>query len=391
MDELIQILDMIYGEWGINVSVFEKTGKILYDAAEKHRGENTTFWSKEEISAFFDQLERDRSPKLRVEYRVCYLTLQGPEQTLIIVGPVFDGEQAVSARRDFLHARGIKDRNYLIPQKNLKELMRFFKIAVRLISGSFISEGELIADFEMLKNIPEQMDEAFSTRDHKEVSRYGHEVEKQWIQGIREGKLVYFKDNQFSFREVGEMVEKNSLKQSEYMAIAALTLASRAAVDGGLDWNRAMELMDIFLRKIADCKNTLEIVNILNQSVEYFAEQVRISKTIKRNNPYVKQSMEYIDDHIREKIGLHDVARTVGLNANYLSQLFSENVGMTMGQYIRKQKLYRAGNMLKYSDLTLSMISAYYSFSSHSHFTDLFRREYGMTPIDYRRKYQRKD
>ena len=63
---------------------------------------------------------------------------------------------------------------------------------------------------------------------------------------------------------------------------------------------------------------------------------------------------------------------------------------MTVGQYINKSKIEAAANMLIYTEQSSLEISNYFDFSSHSHFINSFKKETGMTPNEYRKKYYRK-
>ena len=84
------------------------------------------------------------------------------------------------------------------------------------------------------------------------------------------------------------------------------------------------------------------------------------------------------------KVG--DIAPAIGVNRSYLTRRFKENEGMSIQQYIIRERCSHAANLLKFSDYPISIISEYFCFSSQSHFGKQFKMIYGMTPNEYRSK-----
>ena len=66
---------------------------------------------------------------------------------------------------------------------------------------------------------------------------------------------------------------------------------------------------------------------------------------------------------------------------------FKKETGETIGRYIMKAKLQEAKLLLAYSNRSLPAISNFLFFSSQSHFQNLFKKEFGITPLEYRRKH----
>ena len=69
--------------------------------------------------------------------------------------------------------------------------------------------------------------------------------------------------------------------------------------------------------------------------------------------------------------------------------LFRQETGKSLHDYILAEKIHAAAQMITTSEMSFSEISQYYSFSSQSHFIQCFRKELGMTPLEYRKRYYR--
>ncbi|MBQ1609260.1 MAG: helix-turn-helix domain-containing protein, partial [Lachnospiraceae bacterium] len=67
--------------------------------------------------------------------------------------------------------------------------------------------------------------------------------------------------------------------------------------------------------------------------------------------------------------------------------LFKSELGESASDYIRRLKIDKAKNLLRFSEFTMVEISSYLSFSSQSHFIKVFSEECGMTPKKYREAY----
>ena len=101
----------------------------------------------------------------------------------------------------------------------------------------------------------------------------------------------------------------------------------------------------------------------------------------------ITECLNYIYAHIKERITIEDLARHTDKSTSYISRLFKSELGMPLSDYIRKIKVDKAKNLLRFSDFTMVEISSYLSFSSQSHFIKVFQEECGMTPKKYRDAY----
>lgn len=82
---------------------------------------------------------------------------------------------------------------------------------------------------------------------------------------------------------------------------------------------------------------------------------------------------------------LDDLSESVDLSCFHLCRLFRSYSGMTIGEFIHRQRLRRALEDLEQPDLELTTVALKHGYSSHSHFTSRFGREFERTPSDVRR------
>ena len=121
--------------------------------------------------------------------------------------------------------------------------------------------------------------------------------------------------------------------------------------------------------------------------IVYFTKKM---KHLKQKHVYSKaviMSLDYVYDHLQEKITLTDIAAYLSLTPQYFSKLFRKETGITLSEYILRIRIEAAQNMLKYSKYSGSEISSYLCFSSQSHFVHCFHKVVGMTPKVYQDTY----
>ena len=99
--------------------------------------------------------------------------------------------------------------------------------------------------------------------------------------------------------------------------------------------------------------------------------------------------MNYIRTHTNESIHIEDVAAQINRSSSYIMKRFKSELGIHINAYIMRCKLEEAKSLLVYSEKTLSEISNYLCFSNQSYFQNTFKKQYGITPLQYRKKHQK--
>lgn len=88
---------------------------------------------------------------------------------------------------------------------------------------------------------------------------------------------------------------------------------------------------------------------------------------------------------LSERVTLGNLARTVYVSPFHLARLFQQQTGMPIQRYLTLLRLRAALEQLAEGATNLTALALELGFSSHSHFADAFRREFGRTPSEVRR------
>ncbi len=103
-------------------------------------------------------------------------------------------------------------------------------------------------------------------------------------------------------------------------------------------------------------------------------------ETLRRRREGVDAARGVLSRHCRENIRLDQVARTAGLSLYHLCRRFKEETGVSMHRYLNRLRLRAALETLPDYRGDFTRLALDVGYSSHSHFTGAFRREFGMTP-----------
>lgn len=184
----------------------------------------------------------------------------------------------------------------------------------------------------------------------------------------------------------------DSLRQYKNLGIVLVTLGSRSAIRGGLIPEEAFSLSDSYIQKIEDSRDISTALHIARSAEMHYTELVKSireknSKITKEKNPHINKCKDYIFRHLHDKISVQDIADTLCINANYLSELFHSCEGITISRYILKEKIKLVKNLLTYSRYSYIEIANYLGFTSQSYLGQQFRKETGYTLKGYRDKY----
>lgn len=185
-------------------------------------------------------------------------------------------------------------------------------------------------------------------------------------------------------------LSNNLLRNLKYHLIVTIAMIARFCIEGGLPSETVYTLSDISIQQV-DVAQSEEEINDLHRHIVFdFATKMKNMRAIGRFSRPVIKTIDYIYDHLQEKIYLADIALAVGLQKNYLCTLFKKETGASIFSYVRKLRIEAAANMLKFAEYKPAEICQYFMFSSHSNFIKVFKKETGFTPEQYRKKYYRR-
>ena len=220
--------------------------------------------------------------------------------------------------------------------------------------------------------------------EENELKRIPLDRENALIEKIRKGQ--YREISVASYESLSPHISHWSSDEKkiwEYNTVAYISAFVRAAIASGAAPDQALDFSDVMLSKLAEAKTLSQMHDCADTAAKTLAKMVHDSR-MGKSTYLVEQCKTYISRNVLKKIYLADIADYVGVNPTYLSRTFSQKEGISIQNYIQKEKVEAACNMLKYSDYSICDIAQYVGFLSQSSFTVVFKRWKEVTPAEYR-------
>jgi len=130
----------------------------------------------------------------------------------------------------------------------------------------------------------------------------------------------------------------------------------------------------------------------LRSAIDYLIIEVtraltaRPAKALLALHPAVHRAKELLESHSEEPWRVADLARLVHLSPNHLAQLFTDEVGVSPRQFLLRERVRRAKELLQESDVAITSIALDLGFSSSQHFAKMFKKIAGRTAHSFRKK-----
>jgi AraC-like DNA-binding protein len=174
------------------------------------------------------------------------------------------------------------------------------------------------------------------------------------------------------------------LRSYKNIFVSSVAVVSRAAIRGGMDYERAMVVSDTYLQKMETLNNYNEIFALLCNMFTEYTECTQKIRKLNVSSKIVHMVCNYVEEHLYEKITVADIAGNLTFNRTYLSNRFKQDTGKTLTQYINEQKIEKAQYLLKATKKSIMEITELLNYSSQSYFQTVFKTMTGLTPVAYR-------
>jgi AraC-like DNA-binding protein len=242
-------------------------------------------------------------------------------------------------------------------------------------------------------SIKQELNHKLFMQREENIRHIDYEIELSLYKAIAQGNKPLIQETRDRYREAVAGIDSNSkngmlsrdpIQNDKYHFVTLAAMITRVCMQYGLSHETAYNLSDIYIQKMDQCTNHKEIDTLRTDMIYEFADQMQ---NIKRQSIYSKhivKCIDYIYDNLNSNLSINEIAEELELNPTYLSKLFSKETGMSLSAYIKEEKLRAAAYMLEYSSFSIGDISEYFCFSSQSHFTNAFQKQYNITPKKFR-------
>ncbi len=320
----------------------------------------------------------------------------------IIFGPVFSCEINNELAHAFMNHYGFiidRDEEITLFLNNLPKYTQYrFLNMISFVNFSINNDA-----IDIIKHFDESVDEYFAdvAKKHTEsqidmmenIRVHGtYMLEQQLIDFIRAGDLQNLKEFLGETIQTMDFVEgklaENPLRQAKNIFIGAVTIFGKiGAIGGGLDIEETYNLIDTYIQECEHLSTIEEIISLQYTMLVDLTKRVHESKIPEGLSRDIYMCLQFISNHTNEPLGIDDVCNYIGRSRSYLTRKFKHETNKTIMQYIMDDKLTKSKGLLKFTDKSISEIAYFLSISSQAYYQTLFKKKFGETPNNYRKRF----
>ena len=136
------------------------------------------------------------------------------------------------------------------------------------------------------------------------------------------------------------------------------------------------------LRCTSLCAQIIDL--LLTEMPSHTMSEEERTSTDKRN-ARLSRFLEFVDENYMHKIRLADFAEMEGCTVSYMSRFLKQNMNQSFQEYVNTVRFHSACRMIRAGGMRMLDICEEAGFSDYRYFSNCFREQCGMTPVEYSR------
>ncbi len=102
----------------------------------------------------------------------------------------------------------------------------------------------------------------------------------------------------------------------------------------------------------------------------------------------VTQMVNHVNDNYQQQVRLNALAKELGYSVPYLSQKFSQEIGVSFMDYLHQIRIQKSCQLLETTDMRISQIAAEVGYDGVKYFNQIFKKRLSVTPREFRASHK---
>ena len=392
MDNQFFILEKLQKLTGIPLHYYGNGGDILLFSRGFTESDDP-FYTDNALKKIFLQAAREKPAFYLEQESILYAYFSDKMGNVLIAGPVLYKDDVNGAHR-YARSHLLSSPPPLV-ERTTHDLATYITLIYKVLTDVFIEERDILS-FDTAPQ--EESNQAYSwsmqrqMMDQADFERLPAEEEETTFRSVARGDVEHIKKHfsRIMLLKHIPMLASDEFKHYEYMICSSITLATRAAIAGGVDPNIAYATSDMYLNLLAKCESIGKMLLLHKDMMINFATLVKQNKEKNDRAILIEKCKVYIEKNLHTHLTLDKIASVLYVSKWHLSREFTKSENTSLTSYIAHRRVEVAKNSLRFSDTPISEIATFLCFSSQSHFTKVFHEITGYTPLEFR-KYQKQN
>lgn len=147
--------------------------------------------------------------------------------------------------------------------------------------------------------------------------------------------------------------------------------------------NIKSEQMSRFFSQIYEIQSPSNVIHWTRNLLEKWIQNLTNEYRKKHSNQLIYEVKRYVQENYDQKIVLAEIAKSLYVNRNYLSQLFKRVTGESFVQYLNKYRIEKAKEILRDSNYMVYEVSEMVGYQNSTYFSQVFKSITGTSPSEY--------
>ncbi|WP_054025702.1 helix-turn-helix domain-containing protein [Bacillus sp. FJAT-28004] len=407
LPELVVFGRLLYDVIGLPVFIIHPGRTIEAEYTDRLFYSNPYFASiREQVAGYAYALYAAEQPVHFTRSRLQYFFVNAFDENqlagTLVVGPYMHEKPQGGEWNETMSSLPIGNRRYLLqlyeeipllPPERTAALSRmiYYVVCRQLVDSS---TSLLAEDMPMTEPVVEKKepDAELSRRRRSGMLHANLSHERVMLHYVRNGERerirTFVTESIIAEDEFGVLAKRSRIRSEKNLMITGIALICRAAIEGGMHEEDAFTLSDFYIQQLEE-KDTLQAIGAIMTEVLFdFVDRV---SEVRRGHysPAIQDSLHEIANHLYGDITLERLAECTNLSPNYLSSLFKKEVGLTISEYVQRERIEEAKRLLTLTDYPIADIAAWLNFNDQSYFNRVFKKWNGMSPKAYRKSERR--
>lgn len=262
----------------------------------------------------------------------------------------------------------------IVKPENLDDLSNALEKLEALNSWALTLGNERVIDEEMLPDLRDECE--------KSTGNWAAQINMEALSAIRDGEPDRLID---IHRRLLEQLTQRKLPPEEIKTICIRYVLSVLVCykEFNVDCVETVQNMKLF-DDIKNCCTRNELAGCLNRLVELYRSF--FPAPVKVNSLLVKKTVDYIKHFYGERVSLEEIATRMKVSPEYISHLFTKEVGISFSDYLKQYRIDVAKKLMKTSDYKIYEIGEKIGYKDPKYFYKMFKDVTGLSPKEYLKK-----
>jgi len=214
-----------------------------------------------------------------------------------------------------------------------------------------------------------------------------YDIESEMLDCISESNhegalLAYKRMTSINF----EQRHKDVFHERKALLYTANTLFRKAAEKSKVHPLYLHRISSKFAKLIEQVTDMPGVEALVEKMIRDYCHLVKNKSRI-QYSPIIRNAINYIELNLNSSLSLSILAKELHVSSPYLSCIFKQESGITITDFINKERIHTSLKLLSTTNEQIQDIAFYVGIHDINYFTKIFKKEIGVTPRDYRKRF----